>query len=81
MLINYEYSIYINKGNYYYNNGHIDGAINVPYYNLLSNYSHYLDKNKIELLYPCHCVSLEAKIAMANKLKINEVGVGLVLEI
>ena len=41
----------------------------------------YLDKNKIELLYPCHCVSLEAKIAMANKLKINEVGVGLVLEI
>ena len=35
----------------------------------------------IELLYPCHCVSLKAKSEMAKKLKINEVGVGLEMNI
>ena len=29
---------------YSYSLGHIRGAINVPYYNLLNNYSHYLSK-------------------------------------
>lgn len=41
----------------------------------------YLKENKIELLYPCHCVSLEAKVEMAKQLKIHEVGVGLELDI
>ena len=29
---------------YSYSLGHIRGAISVPYYNLLNNYSHYLNK-------------------------------------
>ena len=41
----------------------------------------YFKANNIQILYPCHCVSLDVKIEMAKKLKINEVGVGLVLEI
>ena len=41
----------------------------------------YLKENNIELLYPCHCVSLEAKIEMSKELKINEVGVGLEIDI
>ena len=41
----------------------------------------YFVKNKIEKLYPCHCVSLKAKHRMMEKLDVNEVGVGLVLEI
>ena len=36
---------------YYYSLGHIDGAINVPYYNLLNNYSHYLTKYQRYYLY------------------------------
>lgn len=34
-----------------------------------------------ELLYPCHCISLDAKIEMGKELKINEVGVGLEISI
>jgi len=41
----------------------------------------YLKKNDIKLLYPCHCVSLEAKIEMAKQIPIYEVGVGLELDI
>ena len=41
----------------------------------------YLENCKIEKLYPCHCVSLKAKHRMMEKLDVNEVGVGLVLEI
>lgn len=37
----------------------------------------YLKENKIELLYPCHCVSLSAKIKMGKRMNIKEVGVGL----
>ena len=36
---------------YYYSTGHIPGAINVPYYNLINNYSHYLNKYSIYYLY------------------------------
>lgn len=39
------------RSNYSYNMGHIKNAINIPYYNLLNNFSHYLDKNKIYYLY------------------------------
>ncbi len=41
----------------------------------------YFIDNNIELLYPCHCVSLDAKVEIAKQLKINEVGVGLEIEI
>ncbi len=41
----------------------------------------YLKQNNIELLYPCHCISLEAKIEMGKVLTINEVGVGLEINI
>ncbi|MBQ1288117.1 MAG: MBL fold metallo-hydrolase [Erysipelotrichaceae bacterium] len=47
----------------------------------LSRTIDYLSENKIELLYPCHCVSLAAKIEIGRKLKIREVGVGLELDI
>jgi len=39
------------RTNYEYNLGHIRGAINIPYYNLLNNYSHYLDKDQKYYLY------------------------------
>ena len=39
------------RTNYEYVQGHISGAISIPYYNLLNNYSHYLDKNKLYYLY------------------------------
>lgn len=41
----------------------------------------YFKEHDIKYLYPCHCVSLDVKIEMAKKLKINEVGVGMVIEI
>ena len=41
----------------------------------------YFEENNIELLYPCHCVSLLAKVEMTKKLRINEVGVGLEIKI
>lgn len=41
----------------------------------------YFKDNNIQLLYSCHCVSLEAKIEIAKQIKINEVGVGLVVDI
>lgn len=39
------------RSNYSYNLGHISGAISVPYYNLLNNYSHYLSKYNKYYLY------------------------------
>ena len=47
----------------------------------LKNTINYLKDNNIKYLYPCHCVSLNAKIEMAKQLKINEVGVGLEIEV
>ena len=38
-------------------------------------------ENRIRDLYPCHCVSLKAKTAMARQMEIHEVGVGLQVEI
>lgn len=37
----------------------------------------YFKENNIPLLYPCHCVSLKAKVEMAKELDIQEVGVSL----
>jgi len=39
------------RDNYSYTLGHIPKAINIPYYNLLSNYSHYLNKREKYYLY------------------------------
>ena len=39
------------RDNYSYSMGHIEGAINIPYYSLLANYSIYLDKKKKYYLY------------------------------
>ena len=40
----------------------------------------YLRSAQIPVLYPCHCVSLKAKVEMARQLNIQEVGVGLQLD-
>ena len=50
---------------YYYNIDHIAGAINIPYYNLLNNYSHYLDKNN---KYYFYCDFGEKSSELANRL-------------
>lgn len=39
------------RDNYSYNLGHIKNAINIPYYNLLNNHSHYLNKSDSYYLY------------------------------
>ena len=49
--------------------------------NRLEKTIHYLKENNVTLLYPCHCVSLDVKIEIAKQLKINEVGVGLEINI
>lgn len=41
----------------------------------------YLKENNIDLLYPCHCVSLDAKIEMGKVIDIKEVGVGLEIDL
>lgn len=41
----------------------------------------YFKENSLKEIYPCHCVSLNAKIEMGKKLDIKEVGVGLKIEI
>ena len=39
------------RDNYSYTISHIPNAINIPYYNLLNNYSHYLNKGIMYYLY------------------------------
>ncbi len=39
------------RDNYSYNISHVKASINIPYYNLLNNYSHYLCKDKVYYLY------------------------------
>lgn len=46
----------------------------------LKNTINYLKENNIKYLYPCHCISLKAKIEMAKELDIQDVGVGLTLD-
>ncbi len=53
------------RNQYYYNLGHIRGAINIPYYNLLNNYSHYLNKSDIYFLY---CDTGEQSMEIVNRL-------------
>lgn len=67
------------------NENKIDGIIGG--FHLLNNDSQldetikYFEKEKINDLYPCHCVSLYAKIKMMTTSKVHEVGVGLQLSI
>lgn len=41
----------------------------------------YFKENELKEIYPCHCVSLKAKIEMGKELDIKEVGVGLEINI
>lgn len=50
---------------YYYNLGHIKGAINIPYYNLLNNYNHYLNKYSRYYLY---CDTGEQSLQIVKRL-------------
>lgn len=54
------------RSNYTYNLGHISGAISVPYYNLLNNYSHYLSKYSRYYLY---CESGDQSLEIAERLQ------------
>ena len=54
------------RDNYSYNLGHIKNAINIPYYNLLGNYSHYLNKNSTYYLY---CGEGRQSEEIANRLR------------
>lgn len=45
--------------------------------NQLEKTVNYLNSCNIQHLYPCHCVSLEAKCKMSEKLPLTKVGVGL----
>lgn len=53
------------RNNYYYNKEHIKGSINIPYYNLLNNYNHYLTKNKKYYLY---CNEGEQSLEISTRL-------------
>jgi len=55
------------RDNYSYNMGHIKGAINVPYYNLLNNFSHYLSKKDKYYLY---CDNGRQSLAISNRLNL-----------
>lgn len=55
------------RDNYTYNLGHIKGAINIPYYNLLNNYSHYLNKHDKYYLY---CENGRQSLEISNRLNL-----------
>ena len=65
-LINLSNPIIVDIRNYYYFElGHIDGAISIPYYNLLNNYSHYLNKYDTYYLY---CDTGDQSFDVSNRL-------------
>ena len=47
------------RDNYSYNISHIKNSINIPYYNLLNNYSHYL----IKIIHTIFIVKKENKVS------------------
>lgn len=53
------------RDNYSYNISHIQNAINIPYYNLLNNYSHYLNKGVTYYLY---CEEGKQSYEISNRL-------------
>lgn len=50
---------------YYYSIEHIDGAISIPYYNLLNNHSHYLNKHNRYYMY---CEKGDRSIGIVKRL-------------
>ena len=52
---------------YYYSLGHIDGAINIPYYNLVNNYGHYLNKYDRYYMY---CDNGSTSMSLVNRLNL-----------
>lgn len=50
---------------YYFEMGHMKGAISIPYYNLLNNYSHYLNKYSVYYLY---CDTGEQSMEVSDRL-------------
>lgn len=52
---------------YYYSIGHIKGAISIPYYNLLNNYSHYLSKRNRYYMY---CDTGERSLELVRRLNL-----------
>lgn len=46
---------------------------------ILSRTSDYFKQLNAQAIYPCHCTDLKAKIALANAVNIEEVGVGMIL--
>ncbi|MEC9490328.1 MAG: MBL fold metallo-hydrolase [Halanaerobiales bacterium] len=46
----------------------------------LDKTAEYMLKNEVDLIYPAHCTDLKSKIALAQKLNVKEVGVGLKLD-
>ncbi len=55
------------RDNYSFMQGHIKNAINIPYYNLLGNYSHYL--NKVDRYY-LYCDEGKQSEEIAKRLKL-----------
>ena len=53
------------RNKYYYDLGHIHGAINIPYYNLLNNHSYYINKYSVYYLY---CDTGEQSLEIVNRL-------------
>lgn len=41
----------------------------------------YMESNQVQMLYPCHCVSLRARAKMMERLPVTETGVGMVVEV
>ncbi len=52
---------------YYYNLGHIKGAISIPSYNLLNNHNHYL--NKVNRYY-MYCDTGEQSLELVRRLNL-----------
>lgn len=46
----------------------------------LTKTADYMLRNKVDLIYPAHCTDLKSKIALAQKLNVKEIGVGLKLD-
>lgn len=55
------------RDNYSYNLSHVKNAINIPYYNLLNNFSHYLDKHKKYYLY---CLEGNQSLEISHRLNL-----------
>ena len=53
------------RNKYYYDLGHIHGAIYIPYYNLLNNHNYYINKYSIYYLY---CDKGDQSLEIVNRL-------------